>query len=135
MLQPLFFLLFAEVFVILLLLYRTPLQKPLLRLLDWAKSNRGPMVASMTAGGILFVILASILYGIINTQKQLTEGSPLNVTDQFILAYHLHEASLLGVTLFLGLMIGKLPYYIKERKETGDDDGKNKWKLKAKLQR
>ncbi|KAL2496347.1 B-cell receptor-associated 31-like [Forsythia ovata] len=144
MLQPLFYLVFAEVFVILLLLFRTPLRKPLLLLLDKAKQGRGPVVAS-TAGGTLFVILVSILYNIISTQKRSTDGSPLNTTDQLILANHLLVASLLGVSLFLGLMIDRLHYYIKELRllrkhmeavrtlDKRNDEGKIKGKLKTEV--
>ncbi|CAA3010192.1 uncharacterized protein LOC111387129 [Olea europaea var. sylvestris] len=144
MYQPLFCMVFAEMFVILLLLFRTPLRKPLLLLMDRAKRGRGPVVVS-TAGGTLFVILVSILYSIIDTQKRSTDGTPLNPTDQLILAYHLLEASLLGVSLFLGLMIDRLHYYIKELRllrkhveavkkfDQRNDEAKNKGKSKTKV--
>ncbi|CAI9757016.1 unnamed protein product [Fraxinus pennsylvanica] len=127
MLQPLFCLVFTEVFVILLLLFRTPLRKPLLLLMDRAKRGRGPVVAS-TAGGTLFVILVSVFF-----------------SDERMLAYHLLEASLLGVSLFLVLMIDRLHYYIKELRllrkhveavkkfDQRNDEAKNKGKLKTKV--
>lgn len=111
MIQPLYGLVFAEVAVILLLLFRTPLRKPLLMLLDRLKQGRGPIVAS-TTGATLFVIMASLLFNINRIQNRSEEGA--NPTDQILYANQLLEASLLGFTLFLALMIDRIHYYIKE---------------------
>ncbi|GER32947.1 B-cell receptor-associated 31-like [Striga asiatica] len=113
MIQPLYALVFSEVAVILVLLFRTPLRKPLLMLLDRLKQGRGPVVAS-TAGGTLFVIMISLLFNITTIQNRTLEGGGVNPTDQVLLANQLLEASLLGFALFLGLMIDRIHYYIKE---------------------
>ncbi|KAG8386107.1 hypothetical protein BUALT_Bualt03G0114600 [Buddleja alternifolia] len=113
MIQPLYALVLGEVAVILVLLFRTPLRKPLLFLLDRLKQGRGPVVAS-TAGGTLFVIMISIVFSITNIQNRSTEAGGVNPTDQVLFANHLLEASLLGFALFLGLMIDRIHYYIKE---------------------
>ncbi|XP_073313605.1 uncharacterized protein [Primulina huaijiensis] len=113
MIQPLYGLVFAEVVVILLLLFRTPLRKPLLMLLDRLKQGRGPIVVS-TAGATLFVIMVSLLFNINRIQDRSEEGSGVNQTDQVLHASHLLQASLLGFALFLALMIDRIHYYIKE---------------------
>ncbi|GFP79115.1 hypothetical protein PHJA_000055000 [Phtheirospermum japonicum] len=113
MIQPLYALVFGEVAVILVLLFRTPLRKPLLILLDRLKQGRGPVVAS-TAGGTLFVIMISLLYNITTIQNRSVEAGGANPTDQVLLANQLLEASLLGFALFLALMIDRIHYYIKE---------------------
>lgn len=95
MIQPLYALVFGEVAVILVLLFRTPLRKPLLMLLDRLKQGRGPVVAT-TAGGTLFVIMVSLLYNITTIQTRTVEAGAVNPTDQVLLAYQLLEASLLG---------------------------------------
>ncbi|KAL6503461.1 hypothetical protein OROGR_025384 [Orobanche gracilis] len=113
MIQPLYALVFGEVAVILILLFRTPLRKPLLILLDRLKQGRGPVVAS-TAGGTLFVIMVSLLYNITTIQNRSVESGGVNPTDQVLLANQLLEASLLGFALFLALIIDRIHYYIKE---------------------
>lgn len=95
MIQPLYALVFGEVATILVLLFRTPLRKPLLMLLDRLKQGRGPVVAS-TAGGTLFVIMVSLIYNITTIQTRTVEGGGVNPTDQVLLANQLLEASLLG---------------------------------------
>ncbi|KAL7087951.1 hypothetical protein ACP275_13G099500 [Erythranthe tilingii] len=113
MIQPLYVLVFGEVAVILVLLFRTPLRKPLLILLDRLKQGRGPVVAT-TAGGTLFVIMVSLLYNITTIQNRSLEAGGVNPTDQVLLANQLLEASLLGFALFLALMIDRIHYYIRE---------------------
>ncbi|KAL6571498.1 hypothetical protein OROHE_003141 [Orobanche hederae] len=113
MIQPLYALVLGEVAVILILLFRTPLRKPLLILLDRLKQGRGPVVAS-TAGGTLFVIMVSLLYNITTIQNRSVESGGVNPTDQVLLANQLLEASLLGFALFLALIIDRIHYYIKE---------------------
>lgn len=99
MIQPLYAMVFGEVAVILVLLFRTPLRKPLLILLDRLKQGRGPVVAS-TAGGTLFVIMVSLLYNITTIQNRSLEAGGVNPTDQVLLANQLLEASLLGKLFF-----------------------------------
>ncbi|XP_004248701.1 uncharacterized protein [Solanum lycopersicum] len=113
MIQPLFALVFLEVLVILTLIFRTPLRKPVLMALDKSKQGRGPVIVK-SAGGTLFVVLVSILFNVTLMQNRATDSGTVNPTDQVLLANHLLEASLLGFTLFLALVIDRLHYYIKE---------------------
>ncbi|KAG5581763.1 hypothetical protein H5410_052390 [Solanum commersonii] len=113
MIQPLFALVFLEVVVILTLIFRTPLRKPVLMALDKSKQGRGPVIVK-SAGGTLFVVLISILFNVTLMQNRATDSGTVNPTDQVLLANHLLEASLLGFTLFLALVIDRLHYYIKE---------------------
>ncbi|KAK6778105.1 hypothetical protein RDI58_024823 [Solanum bulbocastanum] len=113
MIQPLFALVFLEVVVILTLIFRTPLRKPVLMALDKSKQGRGPVIVK-SAGGTLFVVLVSILFNVTLMQNRATDSGTVNPTDQVLLANHLLEASLLGFTLFLALVIDRLHYYIKE---------------------
>lgn len=95
MIQPLYAMVLGEVVVILLLLFRTPLRKPLLMLLDRLKQGQGPIVMS-TAGAVLFVIMASLLFNIYRIRDRSEEGGGANQTDQVLHASHLLEASLIG---------------------------------------
>ncbi|OIT37856.1 PREDICTED: uncharacterized protein LOC109240185 [Nicotiana attenuata] len=113
MIQPLFALVFFEVAVVLILVFRTPLRKPVLMALDRSKQGRGPVIVK-SAGGTLFVVLVSILFNVTIIQNRATESGTVNPTDQVLLANHLLEASLLGFSLFLALVIDRLHYYIKE---------------------
>ncbi|KAK4724467.1 hypothetical protein R3W88_027246 [Solanum pinnatisectum] len=113
MIQPLFALVFLEVVVILTLIFRTPLRKPVLMALDKSKQGRGPVIVK-SAGGTLFVVLVSILFNVTLMQNRATDSGTVNPTDQVLLANNLLEASLLGFTLFLALVIDRLHYYIKE---------------------
>ncbi|XP_031117276.1 uncharacterized protein LOC116020861 [Ipomoea triloba] len=102
MIQPLYTLVFSEVAILLLLLFKTPLRNPLVMLLGRFKRGRGPVIAK-TAGGTLFMVLISIFYNMSRIK-----------TDHLLLANHLLEASLLGFSLFLAMMIDRIHYYIKE---------------------
>lgn len=98
MIQPLFALVFFEVAVVLILVFRTPLRKPVLMALDRSKQGRGPVIVK-SAGGTLFVVLVSILFNVTIIQNRATESGTVNPTDQVLLANHLLEASLLGKSL------------------------------------
>ncbi|KAG9160652.1 hypothetical protein Leryth_023994 [Lithospermum erythrorhizon] len=111
--QPLFFLVFLEIVVIISLLFRTPLRRPLILVLDAVKQGRGPVI-STTVGVTLLVFFISILFNIMNLQKRAKDSVSVNPTEQLILAYHLLQASFLGFSLVLAMMIDRLHYYIKE---------------------
>ncbi|PWA59167.1 B-cell receptor-associated 31-like protein [Artemisia annua] len=77
--------------------------------------------------------VGSIKASIVKTQKRTMETGSTNPTDQVLLANHILEASLMGFCLFLGLMIDRLHYYVKElwllrkslkaiRSQIGDSD-------------
>ncbi|KAL4580072.1 hypothetical protein LXL04_016249 [Taraxacum kok-saghyz] len=101
----------AEMGVIMVLLFGTPLRKLVMIVLDRLKEIRGPVMS--TVGGTLFLILMSCLYSIMRIQKRTIETGAVNPTDQVLLANHVLDTSLMGFCMFLGLMIDRLHYYIK----------------------
>nr|XP_027068839.1 uncharacterized protein LOC113694173 [Coffea arabica] len=113
MIQPFSALVIAEVVLILTLLFRTPLRKPTVMMVDKMKQGRGPVVAK-TVAGTLFMIFISTLNNIMKIQNRAVEAGTINPTDQILLVNHILEAILLGFSLFLGVMIDRLHYYIKE---------------------
>ncbi|ONI13361.1 hypothetical protein PRUPE_4G217500 [Prunus persica] len=113
MIQILFALVLAEMALILSLLFRTPLRTLVIVGLDRSKQGRGPLVAK-SVGGTVLVFFSSTLYGVFSVQKRLTEAGFVNPTDEVLMAHRLLEASLIGFSLFLVLIIDRLHYYIKE---------------------
>ncbi|KAI3496918.1 hypothetical protein L1887_39296 [Cichorium endivia] len=103
--------LIAEMGVIMILLFRTPIRKVVMLVLDRLKESRSRVMS--TVATTLFLILLSCLYSIVRIQKRSIETGAVNPTDQVLLANHVLDASLMGFCLFLGLMIDRLHYYIK----------------------
>ncbi|XP_057460537.1 uncharacterized protein LOC130751029 isoform X2 [Actinidia eriantha] len=113
MIQVLYTLVFFEMGLILALVFRTPIRKLAVMGLDSSKQGKGPLMAK-TVAGTLFVVFVSSLYSVMEIQKRAMETGSVNPTDQVLLANHMLEASLMGFCMFLGLMIDRLHYYIKE---------------------
>ncbi|KAI3491296.1 hypothetical protein L1887_44390 [Cichorium endivia] len=106
-----FAVLLVEMLTILLLLFKTPLRKLLIIGLDRAKRGRAPLVVkSVTA--TFFVMMMYNVYSVMDIKRRPADVN--NPTDQIILAYHMLEASLMGFSLFLTLMIDRLHHYIRE---------------------
>ncbi|XP_015065366.1 uncharacterized protein LOC107010599 [Solanum pennellii] len=137
MIQVLFTVIFAEMAVILLLIFKTPLRKLIIMGLDRVKRGRGPIVVK-TTGGTIFVVMLSSIYSVVSIHKRwIDEDGNVTPTDQILMAQHLLEASLMGFSLFLGLMIDRLHHYIRElrmrrksmeavnKQNRGFEDGKN----------
>ncbi|CAH1444383.1 unnamed protein product [Lactuca virosa] len=130
---PLLFTLLAlEMGVIIILLFHSPVRNLVVMGLDRLKQGRG-LVASRTVTTILSVVFVFNLYGIYKNQKHMMEVGVTNPTDRVLLSNHILEASLMGFCLFLGLMIDRLHYYVKElwllrkslkaiRNQIGDSD-------------
>ncbi|KAI3769678.1 hypothetical protein L6452_00788 [Arctium lappa] len=130
-----FSLLFVEMVTILLLLFKTPLRKLLIIGIDRMKRGRAPLVVK-SVGATVFVIMMYNVYSV--TEIQSRPADSLNPTDQIILAYHMLEASLMGFSLFLSLMVDRLHHYIRElrilrktveaakKQNRAAEDGKNK---------
>ncbi|XP_051125862.1 uncharacterized protein LOC127247857 [Andrographis paniculata] len=113
-LQLLFALIFAEMATIVVFLFRTPLRRLVIIVLDRTKRGRGPIVAK-TVAAILFAVMSTAVYNAAAVRRRcLLEGGELNPTDHILLARNLLEASLLGFSLFLALMIDRLHHYIRE---------------------
>ncbi|WOG89987.1 hypothetical protein DCAR_0209228 [Daucus carota subsp. sativus] len=114
MIQLLFFLIFIEIGLIVMFVFKTPLRKLVIMGLDRAKRGRGPIVVK-TVGGTVGVVMMSSLYNVMSIQKRrIEDGEYVNPTDQVLSAKSLLEASLMGFSLFLALMIDRLHHYIRE---------------------
>nr|AAM62748.1 unknown [Arabidopsis thaliana] len=113
MIHLLYTVIFAEMALILLLLFKTPLRKLIILTFDRIKRGRGPVVVK-TIGTTVFVVLLSSIYSLVNIQRRSEDGAVLNPTDQVLASKHLLEASLMGFVLFLSLMIDRLHHYIRE---------------------
>ncbi|KAI4366163.1 hypothetical protein MLD38_022077 [Melastoma candidum] len=113
MINVLFTLVLVEMGVIVVLLFKSPLRKLMMMGLDRGKQGRGPLVAR-TVATTLIVVLGSVVYNFTSVQNRLRESSLINPTDQVLMANHLLEASLLGFSLFLAMLIDRLHYYMKE---------------------
>ncbi|CAN8287664.1 unnamed protein product [Cochlearia groenlandica] len=136
MIQLLYSVIFSEMALILLLLFKTPLRKLIILTFDRIKRGRGPVVVK-TIGATVFVVLMSSVYSLLNIHRQAEEGAALNPTDQVLASKYLLEASLMGFVLFLSLMIDRLHHYIRElrllrktmetakKQNRGFEDGKN----------
>ncbi|KAF5474834.1 hypothetical protein F2P56_006694 [Juglans regia] len=133
--QLLFAVIFSEMSLILVMLFKTPLRKLVIAGLDRLKRGRGPIMVK-TVAATVFVVLMSSVYSMTKIQKRWIEEGALNPTDQVLMAKHLLEATLMGSSLFLALMIDRLHHYIRElrirrksmeavKKQTrGPEDGK-----------
>ncbi|KAM0944393.1 putative B-cell receptor-associated protein [Dioscorea sansibarensis] len=113
MIQLLFTVLAAEVALVLVLLFKTPLRKLAIMALDRLKRGRGPVMVKTVAGTVL-IVLASSVYSMAKIQNRSTEIGSLTPTDQVLMSRHLLEASLMGYSLFLVLIIDRLHHYIRE---------------------
>ncbi|KAF8391569.1 hypothetical protein HHK36_023875 [Tetracentron sinense] len=136
MIQLLFMVIFTEMVLILILLFKTPLRKLEIMGLDRVKRGRGPVMAK-TIAGTVFVVLTSSVYSMMKIQKRSNDAGGVNPTDQVLMSKHLLEASLMGFSLFLSLMIDRLHHYIRElrslrksmesvkKQNRGFEEGKN----------
>ncbi|XP_043691497.1 B-cell receptor-associated protein 31-like [Telopea speciosissima] len=137
MIQLFFTVIFSEMALIMILLFKTPIRKLVIMGLDRVKRGRGPVMVK-TVGGTVFVVLLSSVYSMMKIQKRSIDAGASNPTDQVLMAKHLLEASLMGFSLFLALMIDRLHHYIRElrlrrkameavkKQSRGfEDDGKN----------
>nr|XP_016467612.1 PREDICTED: B-cell receptor-associated protein 31-like [Nicotiana tabacum] len=114
MIQLLFTLIFAEMALIVVFVFKTPLRKLVIMGLDRVKRGRGPIIVK-TVAGTLFVVMLSTIYSITSIRTRwMDEGGDITPTDQILLAQHLLEASLMGFSLFLAFMIDRLHHYIRE---------------------
>ncbi|KAH9607296.1 hypothetical protein KSS87_013346 [Heliosperma pusillum] len=95
MIHLLFTLIVAEMGVILLLLFRTPLRKLVIMGLDRMKRGRGPVIVT-TVGGTILVLLISTVSNVINVRQREEEPGSINPTDQILFVRSLLDASLMG---------------------------------------
>ncbi|XP_027333764.1 uncharacterized protein LOC113848449 [Abrus precatorius] len=113
MIHLLFTLLMVQMAFILILSFANPLRNLLVKGLDLSKQGRGPLVTKTVAATML-VVFGSTVYTITNIQKRSKEAGLVNPTDEVLMAQRLLEATLLGFSLFLGLIVDRQHYYIRE---------------------
>nr|CAB3474238.1 unnamed protein product [Digitaria exilis] len=119
MIQLLITVLAAEAAVAATLLFKTPLRKLTVLALDSLKRGRGPVMVRTVAATVL-VVLASSLHSMSQIRGHADgelDGAGvvgLTPTDQVLIARHMLEASLMGYSLFLALVIDRLHNYVKE---------------------
>lgn len=104
MIELLYTLIFSEMALVLALLFRTPLRKLLIMVLDLTKRGRGPIMVKSVAATVLIVFLSSV-YTMVEIQRSITDPAAINPTDQVIMAWKMLETSLMGnwclISLFL----------------------------------
>ncbi|XP_014504236.1 uncharacterized protein LOC106764466 [Vigna radiata var. radiata] len=113
MIQPLFMLLITQMALTLLLSFANPIRKLVVKGLDLSKQGRGPLVTKTVAATML-VVFSSTVYTITEIKKRIKDTGIVNPTDEVLMAYRLLEAFFLGFSLFLGLVIDRQHYYIRE---------------------
>ncbi|XVF03826.1 hypothetical protein REPUB_Repub05bG0026100 [Reevesia pubescens] len=113
MIHSLFILVSAEMALVLLLLFRSPLRNLVIKVLDKMKDGKGPII-SKTVAGTLFVVFISISYNTMEIHNRSLEGGVINPTDEVLMANRILEASLMGFALFLALVTYRLHCNMKE---------------------
>lgn len=111
--QLLFAVVFSEMILIMVTLFKSPLRKLVIVGLDQLKRGRGPVMVK-TVAGTVFVVFMSSAYSMTKIQKRRIDEGALNPTDQVLMAKHILEATLMGSSLFLALMIDRLHHYMRE---------------------
>lgn len=95
MIQLLFSLIFAEMALIVIFVFKTPLRKLVILGIDRVKRGRGPIVVK-TVAGTVFVVMMSSVYNAVAIHNRWSQDGEVNPTDQILFATHLLEASLMG---------------------------------------
>ncbi|THU52301.1 hypothetical protein C4D60_Mb10t02550 [Musa balbisiana] len=114
MIQLLFLVLFAEGAVALILMWKIgPLRELAMRGLDQLKTGKGPATVK-TLACTMSVILASSVASILKIQNRGAKLGTVTPMDQVLWRTHLVEASLIGYTLFLALVIDRLHHYLRK---------------------
>uniref|UniRef100_A0A7N0UXG5 Endoplasmic reticulum transmembrane protein n=1 Tax=Kalanchoe fedtschenkoi TaxID=63787 RepID=A0A7N0UXG5_KALFE len=81
--------------------------------LDQAKQRRGPVIVKTVAATLLLVFI-STLHSLTHVKKRLRETGSVNPTDHLLVAAHLLEASLMGFSIVLALVVDRFHYFIKQ---------------------
>lgn len=93
--QLLFAVVFSEMILIMVTLFKSPLRKLVIVGLDQLKRGRGPVMVK-TVAGTVFVVFMSSAYSMTKIQKRRIDEGALNPTDQVLMAKHILEATLMG---------------------------------------
>ncbi|KAL5715396.1 hypothetical protein ACHQM5_017223 [Ranunculus cassubicifolius] len=113
MIRLLYTLIVSEMTLIMILSFKTPFRKLAILTLDKVKRGRGPIIVK-TVSGTIFMVLLSSVYTLMEIQNQSIDSAAINPTDQVLMAKHLLEASLMGFSLFLALIVDRIHHYIRE---------------------
>lgn len=114
MIQLLFLVVFVEGAVALLLMIELgPLRKLIMNALDQVKTGKGPAMVK-TLACTMSVIMASSITSILKIQNRATKIGTMTPMDQILLKTHLLEASLMGFSLFLALIIDRLHHQLRK---------------------
>ncbi|KAJ6979576.1 dihydrolipoyllysine-residue succinyltransferase component of 2-oxoglutarate dehydrogenase complex 2 [Populus alba x Populus x berolinensis] len=95
MINLLFTVVFTEMALILILLFRTPLRKLVIMAIDQLKQGKGPLVAK-TVATTLIVVFTSVLHNALQIRKRLLDAGAVNSADEVLMVERILEASLLG---------------------------------------
>ncbi|EES06617.1 B-cell receptor-associated protein 31 [Sorghum bicolor] len=119
MIQLLFAVLVAEASLTAALLFKTPLRKLAVLVVDRLKRGRHAPVVVKTVAGVVLALLASTLYSMSQISGGASDsdsgsGGGPTPTDQVLFSRHLLEACLMGYSLFLALVIDRLHQYIRD---------------------
>ncbi|KAJ4809654.1 B-cell receptor-associated protein 31 [Rhynchospora pubera] len=91
-----------------------PLRDLAMKGVDGMKTGRGPATVK-TLACTMAVILASSVYSLLRIQGRGARlGGNVSPMDQVLWRTHLLEASLIGYTLFLAILIDRLHHYLKK---------------------
>ncbi|ERM97942.1 B-cell receptor-associated protein 31 [Amborella trichopoda] len=114
MIQLLFLVLFMEGIVALLLMIKIgPLRELTMKGLDQLKMGRGPATVK-TLACTMAVIMASSITSILKIQNRGLKIGTVTPMDQVLWRTHLLEASLIGYSLFLALVIDRMHNYLSK---------------------
>lgn len=114
MIQLLFLVVFVEGAVALLLMIKLgPLRKLTMNALDQVKTGKGPAMVK-TLACTMSVIMASSITSILKIQNRAAKIGTMTPMDQILLKTHLLEASLMGFSLFLALIIDRLHHQLRK---------------------
>ncbi|KAF3789433.1 hypothetical protein EJ110_NYTH18050 [Nymphaea thermarum] len=113
MIQLLYTVLVGEGMMVLLMIVRNPFRNLVILCLDRAKRDHGPVVVK-TFAGLMFILLVSSTQSIFKTQRRSAEFGTITPTDQVLVTRLMLEASLMGFSIFLLVVIDRLHHYIRE---------------------
>ncbi|KAK7300052.1 hypothetical protein RJT34_10884 [Clitoria ternatea] len=113
MIQLLFSLLIIQMALILILSFANPIRNLLATGLDLLKQGRATLVTK-TVAATMVLVFGSTIYTMTKIQNRSKGSGIVNPTDEVLMANRLLEAFLLGFSLFLGLVIDRQHYYVRE---------------------
>ncbi|KAI3408938.1 Endoplasmic reticulum transmembrane protein [Psidium guajava] len=131
MIQLLFFVLFVEGALLMLMLVKIgPLRELVMKSLEQLKMGKGPATVK-TIAGTMSVILLSSFMSIVKIQNKGAKLGTMSPMDQVLWRTHLLEASLIGFTLFLGFVIDRVHHYLQKLINLRSKEGVSKEEVES----